>query len=163
MTCVEQKLQYADRFDRIFHPEHLAIVGVSAKGFGFGGGILMSLRQIGFKGTIYPVNSRGGEIAGMKIYKGVDEIPTRIDFAIIAVPAEAVPDALDACRKKGAAGAEVLSAGFSELGTPEGIALEERIREAAGRGIRVVGPNCFGIYCPRSGLTLLPGPDLSRE
>ncbi len=163
MTCVERRLQDADRLDRIFHPEHLAIVGVSAKGFGFGGGILMSLRQIGFEGTIYPVNSRGGEIAGMKIYKSVDEIPARIDFAIIAVPAEAVPDALDACRRKGAAGAEVLSAGFSEMGTPEGIALEERIREAAGRGIRVVGPNCFGIYCPRSGLTLLPGPDLSRE
>jgi len=163
MVCVERRPCDADCFDRIFHPEHLAIVGVSAKGFGFGGGILMSLRQIGFEGTIYPVNSRGGEIAGMKIYKGVDEIPVRIDFAIIAVPAEAVPDALDACRRKGAAGAEVLSAGFSELGTPEGIALEERIREAAGRGIRVVGPNCFGIYCPRSGLTLLPGPDLSRE
>ena len=163
MTCVERKVCDADRFDRIFHPEHLAIIGVSAKGFGFGGAILMSLRQIGFEGTIYPVNSRGGEIAGMKIYKGVDEIPARIDFAIIAVPAEAVPDALDACREKGAAGAEILSAGFSELGTPEGIALEEKIREAAGRGIRVVGPNCFGVYCPRSGLTLLPGPDLSRE
>ena len=163
MTCVERKLANGDCFDRIFHPEHLAIVGVSATGFGFGGGILMSLRQIGFEGTIYPVNSRGGEIAGMKIYKSVDEIPARIDFAVIAVPAEAVPDALDACRGKGAAGAEVLSAGFSEMGTAEGIALEDGIREAAGRGIRVVGPNCFGIYCPRSGLTLLPGPDLSRE
>ncbi|MBA7572281.1 hypothetical protein ES708_14060 [subsurface metagenome] len=99
----------------------------------------------------------------MKIYKSVDEIPAKIDFAIIAVPAEAVPDALEACRRKGAAGAEVLSAGFSELGTPRGVALEERVREVAARGIRVVGPNCFGIYCPRSGLTLLPGPDLSRE
>jgi len=163
MACVERSLDDADRFDRIFHPEHVAIVGVSAKGFGFGGGILMSLRQIGFEGTIYPVNARGGEIAGMKIYKSVEEIPERIDFAVIAVPAGAVPDALDACREKGAAGAEVLSAGFSELGTPEGIALEKEIREAAARGIRVVGPNCFGIYCPRSGLTLLPGPDLSRE
>lgn len=163
MSCVEPKRCDDDQFDRIFHPERLAIVGVSAKGFGFGGGILMSLQQIGFEGTIYPVNSRGGEIAGMKIYKSVEEIPERIDFAIIAVPAGAVPDALDACRKKGAAGAEVLSAGFSELGTPEGIALEEEIRQAATRGIRVVGPNCFGIYCPRSGLTLLPGPDLSRE
>jgi len=163
MTCVERNLRDADRFDRIFHPEHLAIVGVSARKAGFGGAILRSLQRIRFEGTIYPVNSTGGEFAGMKIYKSVDEIPARIDFAIIAVPAEAVPDALDACRKKGAAGAEVLSAGFSELGTPEGVALEERVREAAGRGIRVVGPNGFGIYCPRSGLTLMPGPELSRE
>jgi len=161
--CVKQKVCDADRFDRIFYPEHLAIVGVSAKGFGFGSTILMSLQQIGFEGTIYPVNSRGGEIAGMKIYASVDEIPAQIDFAIITVPAEAVPDAIDACRRKGAAGAEILSAGFSEMGTPEGVALEERIREAAERGVRVIGPNCFGIYCPRSGLTLMPGPDFSRE
>jgi len=161
--CVEQKVCDADRFDRIFHPEHLAIIGVSARRAGFGSAILMSLQQIGFEGTIYPVNSAGGEFAGVKIYKSVDEIPVRIDFAIIAVPAGAVPEALDACRRKGAAGAEILSAGFSELDTPEGIALEERIREAAAKGIRVIGPNCFGIYCPRSGLTLMPGPDLSRE
>lgn len=163
MTCVERSLCDADRFDRIFHPEHLAIVGVSARKAGFGSAILLSLRQIGFEGTIYPVNSAGGEFAGTKIYKSVDEIPVRIDFAIIAVPADAVPDVLDACRRKGAAGAEILSSGFRELDTPEGIALEERIREVAERGIRVIGPNCFGIYCPRSGLTLLPGPDLSRE
>jgi len=61
------------------------------------------------------------------------------------------------------AGAEILSAGFKELGTPEGIALENEIKRIATRGIRVIGPNCFGIYCPRSGLTLLPGPDLSPE
>jgi len=163
MTCVERKLCDTDPFDRIFHPEHLAIVGVSARKAGFGSAILMSLQQIGFEGMIYPVNSAGGEFAGVKIYKSVDEIPVRIDFAIIAVPAGAVPEALDACRRKGAAGAEILSAGFSELDTPEGIALEKRIKGVAAKGIRVIGPNCFGIYCPRSGLTLMPGPDLSRE
>ncbi len=163
MNCVELKPGDADPLDRIFHPEHLAIVGVSVQGRGFGSGILMSLREIGFEGTMYPVNARGGEIAGMRIYKSVEEIPARIDFAVIAVPAGVVPDALEACRRKGAAGAEILSAGFSELGTPEGVALEETVRQIAGKGIRVIGPNCFGIYCPRSGLTLLPGPDLSRE
>jgi acyl-CoA synthetase (NDP forming) len=93
----------------------------------------------------------------------MDAIPGAIDFAIIAVAARAVPEALEACRKKGVAGAEILSAGFKELGTAEGIALENEIKRIAARGIRVIGPNCFGIYCPRSGLTILPGPDLSRE
>ena len=60
-------------------------------------------------------------------------------------------------------GAEILSSGFSETGTPEGIALEEELKIVARRGIRVIGPNCFGIYCPKSGLTMLPGPDLSRK
>jgi len=63
----------------------------------------------------------------------------------------------------GVAGAEILSAGFSAADTGEGRELEDRVRQIAARGIRVGGPNCFGIYCPRSGLTLLPGPDLSRE
>ena len=61
------------------------------------------------------------------------------------------------------AGAEILSSGFSELGTKEGLEMENEICEIASRGIRVVGPNCFGIYCPRSGLTMLPGPDLTRQ
>lgn len=148
--------------DRIFNPKHLAVVGVSSKGVGFGSGIMLALLNIGFEGEIYPVNPRGGEFQGRKLYKSVSEIPHDIDFAIVATPAETVPMVLEECLAKGAAGAEVLSAGFGELGTAEGIALEEEIRKVARRGIRVIGPNCFGVYCPASGLTLLPGPDLSR-
>lgn len=149
-------------FERIFHPRRVAIIGVSAEGMGFGSGMFLSLRSMGFSGELIPVNPKGGTFAGHTIYKSVEDLPGDIDFAIIAVAAHAVPQALEACRKKGAAGAEILSSGFGELGTPEGKALEEEIRAVAGRGIRVVGPNCFGIYCPASGLTFLPGPDLSR-
>ncbi len=149
--------------DRMFMPESVAVVGVSAEGFGFGRGILLSLLAIGYKGNLYPVNNRGGSINGMRIYPSVEAIPGNIDFAIIAVPASKVPSTLEACRKKGAVGAEILSSGFREIGTPEGIALEEELKVISKRGIRVLGPNCFGIYCPKSGLTMLPGPDLSRE
>lgn len=150
-------------FNRIFNPERIAVIGVSKEGFGFGRGILISLKSIGFEGEIYPVNPSGGEVLDMKLYRSVDEIPVNIDFAIIAVPAKAVPEALEACLKKGAAGAEILSAGFGEAGTPEGDALDKQIREISAKGLRLIGPNCFGIYCPKSGLTMLPGPDLSRE
>jgi len=151
-------------FDRIFNPESVSIVGVSPDpGFGFGRGMFYSLVAMGFAGRIYPVNPKGGTIEGLKIYKTVDEIPEEVDFAIIAVAAQRVPEALEACRKKGAAGVEILSAGFSEMETPEGIALEKEIKQIARKGIRVIGPNCFGVYCPESGLTLVPGPDLSRE
>lgn len=150
-------------FERLFHPRRVAIVGVSTQGLGFGRGIMDSLLAMKFDGEIYPVNPRGGEVYGRKIYPRVEDIPVPIDFAIIAVAAPLVPDAVAACREKGAVGAEILSAGFRELGTKEGIALEERIKEEARKGIRIVGPNCFGIYCPKSGLTLLPGPDLSRK
>jgi len=163
MTCVERAPADAHDLEKIFNPKRVAIVGVSSNGMGFGAGILSSLLAIGFEGKIYPVNPKGGEFLGLRIYSEVSEIPGEIDFAIISIPAQNVPAALDACRKKGAAGAEILSAGFRETATPEGIALEEEILEEARKGIRVIGPNCFGIYSPKSGLTLLPGPDLSRE
>lgn len=150
-------------FDRMFHPKRVAVIGVSSEGFGFGTGILLALKSIGFDGELCPVNPNGGTVAGMQLYRSVAEIPGDIDFGIIAVPAPKVPEALEACRKKGAAGAEILSSGFRELGTSDGIALEARLTEIADSGIRVLGPNCFGIYCPKSGLTMLPGPDLSRE
>jgi acyl-CoA synthetase (NDP forming) len=152
-------------YERIFHPQKLAIIGVSAEenGVGFGAGMFKAITAMGFEGKIFPVNPKGGTIAGLNIFKSVEDIPEKIDFAIIAVAARYVPEVLEACLKNGAAGAEILSSGFSELGTEEGKELERQIKNIAERGIRVVGPNCFGIYCPASGLTLLPGPDLSRR
>lgn len=153
----------ATDFEKIFNPKRLAIVGVSSEGFGFGSGMLTALLTIGYGGEIFPVNPKGGEIAGLKIYKTIEEIPGVLDFAVIAVSAPLVPQAIEDCRKKGAVCVEVLSSGFRELGTSEGRALEEQIKRAARKGIRVVGPNCFGIYCPQSGLTILPGGEFSRE
>ena len=152
-----------ENLGRLFNPSSIAIVGVSAAGPGFGRGILLSHLAVGYEGKLYPVNRSGGTVAGLQIYPSVDDIPGTIDFAIIAVPAHSAAAAIEACRRKGAVGVEVLSSGFRETGTPEGIALEEELKAEAGRGIRILGPNCFGIYCPRSGQTLLPGPDLSRE
>jgi acyl-CoA synthetase (NDP forming) len=162
MDCIERQFDQGI-FERIFNPQAIAIIGVSAQGSMFGSGILNALTAIGFEGEIFAVNPKGGEFNGKRIYKNLGEIPRTVDFAIIAVPAERVPEALESCRIMGIAGAEILSAGFTETGTDKGKALEKKVREIASKGIRVVGPNCFGIYCPRSGLTLLPGPDLSRE
>lgn len=148
---------------KIFEPRKLAIIGVSAEGFGFGRGILLSLLNFGYDGKIFPVNLKGGEIKGLTIYKRIEDIPEEIDFAVIAVPALQVPQALEACRLNGAAGAEILTSGFDEIDTDEGKRLNLEIKQIAAKGIRVIGPNCFGIYCPKSGITLLPGPDLSRE
>jgi acyl-CoA synthetase (NDP forming) len=153
----------ATDYEKIFHPKRIAIVGVSQEDFGFGSGMIYSLLAFGYEGEIFPVNPKGGEIAGLKIYNSIDDIPGEIDFGIIAVAAPLVVQALEECRKKGAAVAEVLSSGFRETGTPEGRALEEDIKRVARTGIRVVGPNCFGIYCPKNSLTILPGGRYPRE
>ena len=152
-------------FERIFHPQNIAIIGVSAKdgGTGFGNGMFRALKAMGFEGKIFPVNPKGGNLDELQIYKQVEDIPEKVDFAIITVAAKLVPEVLEGCRQKGIEGAQILSSGFSELGTQAGKELENKIQQIAAAGIRVVGPNCFGIYCPKSGLTLLPGPDLSRQ
>jgi acyl-CoA synthetase (NDP forming) len=161
----EERQAAGTNFNKIFNPARLAIVGVSSEGaaVGFGNGLLMALQAMGFGGDIFPVNPKGGTFAGLEIYKRVEDIPGEIDFAVLALAARLVPEVLEACRIKGAAGAEIISSGFSELGTAEGLALEAEITKIAARGIRVIGPNCFGIYCPKSGLTFVPNPDLSRE
>jgi acyl-CoA synthetase (NDP forming) len=148
---------------RIFEPERIAVIGVSSEGLGFGRGILLALLSIGYSGELFPVNPRGGSAAGLTIYKSVEAIPSSIDLGIIAVPAAMVPEAVEACMKKGAAGVEILSAGFRETGTAEGLSLEEKLSGLLSMNTRIIGPNCFGIYNPRSGVTMLPGPDLSRE
>src|SRR4030042_4053204 len=100
-------------FERIFHPQRLAIVGVSTENAarGFGTGMFTALKAMGFEGDIFPVNPKGGIFAGLNIYKRVEDIPGEIDFAIIAVAAKAVPEVLESCRQKGAAGAHIVSAG----------------------------------------------------
>jgi len=103
--------------DRMFNPSSIAVVGVSADGAGFGRSILLSHIAIGYEGRLYPVNRSGGTVAGLPVYPSVDDIPGTIDFAIIAVPAPAVPGVVEACMRKGAAGVEVLSSGFRETGT----------------------------------------------
>lgn len=152
-----------EQINRMFNPQSIAVLGVSAQGFGFGRGILHSIMSVGYEGRLYPVNPKGGEVFGLEMHPSVEAIPEDIDFAIIAVPAPAVPAALEECRKKGAAGAEIISSGFSELANEQGEELDRQIREIAAKGIRVLGPNCFGIYCPKSGLTMAPGGDFPRK
>jgi len=99
MTTQKESERFAD-IDRIFAPRNIAIVGVSSEGFGFGRGMLLSHIAIGCKCKMYPVNKKGGSIAGMTIYPSIEDIPDTIDFAIIAVPAHLVPSAVRPAGKK---------------------------------------------------------------
>lgn len=152
------------KFESIFHPRSVAVIGVSAKEIGFGTYFLNSLIQFGFKGKIYPVHPETTEISGLKAYPSVKDIPDPIDLAFISIPAQGVPAVMEDCAAKGIGTVVILTAAFSETGGKEGKRLEEEIVKISRRGhVRVIGPNCFGIYCPSSGLTLVPGADFSKE
>ena len=77
MTTQKESEGFAD-IDRIFAPRNIAIVGVSSEGFGFGRGMLLSHIAIGCKCKMYPVNQKGGSIAGMTIYPSIEDIPDTI-------------------------------------------------------------------------------------
>ena len=151
------------QFERMFHPRSVAVIGASANEAKFGGRYMATLQEFGFKGELYPVNPNETEVSGRTAYPTVRDVPGPIDFAIISVPARAVPTVLEDCVAKGVPAAEIFTAGFSETGEDEGRRLEAEVVNIARKGIKLIGPNCFGIYCPAGGLTLLPGSDFPRE
>ncbi|UCH50900.1 MAG: CoA-binding protein [Chloroflexota bacterium] len=146
----------------LFYPESVAIVGVSAMGDGAGNRFLQILKKFGYGGRIYLVHPTATEIEGLKAYPSVRDIPGRVDFVNISAPAPHVPQIIADCVAKGVPAAEIFTAGFREL-SEEGRKLELEIKKIAGGNIRIVGPNCFGVYSPGGGLTLLPGANYPRE
>lgn len=156
-------LSILEAFEPLFYPKSLAIIGASTELVKFGNIILSAILESGFKGKIYPVNPDAGEINGLKVFRSLKETPGEVDLAIITIPASLVSGAIEECLHKGVKAAEILTAGFKETGDPEGEKMEEEIARIARRGIRILGPNCFGVYCPESGLTILPGYNFSRE
>lgn len=149
-------------FEQFFYPRSVAVIGASTNVEAFGSRYLDALIKYGYKGKLYPVNPHADKILGLKAYPSVVDIPDSIDLAVISVPARFVAGVLPDCLKKSIKAAVVLTAGFSESGE-EGNRLEGELASVIAKGIRVIGPNCFGVYCPRSGLTLLPGPAFPKE
>ncbi len=141
----------------LFEPESVAVVGVP-RGPRPGQLFLQALLDPGYGGRIYPVNPNAQEILGLRCYPSVTSLPEAVDLAIIAVPASGAISAVAECAERGVKAAVVFTAGFSELATKEGRAREAELLAAARRGpVRLVGPNCMGIYVPKSGLGSFPG------
>lgn len=142
-------------FEKLFNPRAIAIVGANEKRFG-GGYFLRSMLHLGFERPIYPINPRlqGKILEGYAVYRSLLDTPeeSQIDYAIIAVPARYVPQVLEECGKKGIPFATVFTSGFSEVGNYE---LEKEVLETARRNhIRILGPNCLGIFVPKIKLTI---------
>ncbi len=149
-------MKNSENLDFLFHPQTIAIAGVSenVNKFNFGLKYLEGLTEFGFKGKIYPMNPSGGEINGMTIYKSVKDIPDKVDFIISAIPAPYTPQLVDDAAEKGVRAIHFFTSGFSEIENAEGKRLQaDIIARAKKGGIRVIGPNCLGLYCPAGGLS----------
>jgi len=127
-------------------PQSVAIIGASADPSRIGGRPIATMLRAGFKGTIYPVNPNRTEIQGLKAYASVADLPAVPDAAIVAVPGRQAIDAIAALGQRGTAAAVVFSSGFAETGE-DGAALQEELLATARRyGLRLLGPNCLGVF-----------------
>ena len=139
----------------LFSPSSIAIVGASSNPFSGGHQFARFHIYHGFRGRLYLVNPTTSEILGLKAYPGLAEIPeSSVDYVISCIPARGVLSLLDDCKKKNVKLVHLFTARLKETGRDKETRLQGEILEKARRlGIRILGPNCMGIYCPRVGLS----------
>ncbi len=140
----------------LFHPKSIAVAGVSTDLSKVGPGrfFIDAHLQQGFKGKLYGVGRNGGEYHGVKIYPSLLDIPGEVDYVVSSVPSEHAPALMRDCAAKGVTAVHMFTAGFAEISDPAGARLQNEVLAIARQhGIRLLGPNCMGLYCPASGLT----------
>ncbi len=129
--------------DFFFHPRGIALIGASPT-LGKGGHTMLKNLQVGFKGSVYPINPRYNQLEGLTCYPSILQVPDPVDFAIVFVPFQQVLQAVDECIQRGLPGVIIESAGFAEAG-PEGKEIQDKLKKRAeDSGIRIWGPNCMG-------------------
>jgi acyl-CoA synthetase (NDP forming)/RimJ/RimL family protein N-acetyltransferase len=138
----------------ILYPERVAIVGASRREDSIGALVLRNLIQASFQGELYPIHREAAEIQGLRAYPTILDAPGPVDLAIVVVPAAHAIEVVEDCGRAGVKSLLVLSSGFAESGE-EGARLQDRLRTTArGAGMRIVGPNSFGLINNDPGIRL---------
>jgi acetyltransferase len=134
-----------------FSPQAIAVIGASERVGSLGTRILRNLIET-YQGKIFPVNPFRQTVQGLVAYPSIDRVPSKVDLAIIATPAHTVPQLVEECARTGVLNAVIVSAGFDECST-NGRELTRRILDCKRTfGMRIIGPNSFGIIRPNSNL-----------
>ncbi|MGW4197192.1 GNAT family N-acetyltransferase [Streptomyces sp. NPDC005004] len=143
---------------RLLAPGSVAVIGVGRAPGGVGRSVLGNIRDAGYRGPLHAVNSAFPEdvkeIDGVRAYRSVRDIEGPVDLAVVAVPADRVPAVVAECGAHGVQGLVVLSAGYAEIG-PEGRERQRAlVRQARAYGMRIIGPNAFGVINTASDVRL---------
>jgi acyl-CoA synthetase (NDP forming) len=139
--------------DYIFNPRTIAVAGASESPEKTGHTYFKNVLE-NFPGRVYPVNIRAPKILGVQSYKSIRDLPENVDYVISAIPNRDVLDLVDACISKGAKVLHLFTARFSETGHEREAKLEQDMLAMAKRGgIRIIGPNCMGLYHPKLGIS----------
>jgi 3-hydroxypropionyl-CoA synthetase (ADP-forming) len=132
--------------DDFFRAESVALIGASATPGKIGNAVLDSLLKYEYQGRVFPINPGRDEIMGARTYPSLEDIPEQIDLVVVTIDLRLVPDVIRVCAKKGIHNLVVISGGGKELGGSR-TELEGEIRRLArAHDVRVVGPNCIGVF-----------------
>ena len=149
VTATEPNTAYLDSF---FKAKAVALVGASATPGKIGNAVLESLTQYEFEGKVYPINPKRTEIMGLPAYPSLASAPADVELVVAVVDLYLVPELIEEIAAKGVHNLVIVSGGGKELGG-EREELESRIKErASGLGVRVIGPNCIGVFDGKSRL-----------
>jgi acyl-CoA synthetase (NDP forming) len=149
------------KLDAFFNPCSVAVIGATKKADKAGHVIFKNfatnkLRGV-FKGDLYPVNPGEDSILGFRCYPTMKQIPSDVELIVVIVPAKAVPGIIEEAATKKVKAGIIVSAGFKEVGNKE---LEDQVVAAAQKGgIRLLGPNCLGVYYSKTGVDSLFLPE----
>ena len=131
--------------DKFFNPQSIAIIGATENEQNITSAIFNNLFEMGYKGTITPINPHHNKVFDLKCYPSILDCKANIDLSILAISSDHVPAILNQHIKKGIKNVIILSGGFAETGK-KGIALEEEVKKLSRENnIRVIGPNCIGV------------------
>jgi len=132
-------------------PRSIAVIGASSDATRIGGRPIAFMKNQGFKGALYPVNPMRAEIQGLKAYASIADLPEIPDVAIVAVPANIAVQAVSDLARLGVKGVVMFTAGFAEVDEAGELAQAGMIAEARAAGMRILGPNCLGVFDARLG------------
>jgi acetyltransferase len=132
--------------DALFAPRSIAVLGVSRNPAKLGHRLLQNVKASGFEGAVLPVNPSGEPILGYPTVREIEALPERVDLALVSLPASAVPAAIEALAARRARTAVVLSSGFGEVDDDGRGVQGSLLATARNAGLRLVGPNCMGVY-----------------
>ncbi|WP_405906274.1 GNAT family N-acetyltransferase [Streptomyces sp. NBC_00828] len=132
---------------RLLAPGSVAVIGAGRTPGGVGRSVLTNLRDAGFTGRLYAVNRavQESELDGVPAYRSIGDIGEPVDLAVVAVPAQYVPEVVAECGEHGVQGLVVVSAGYAESGAEGRERQRELVRQARTYGMRIIGPNAFGV------------------
>ncbi len=136
--------------EQLLNPEGVAVIGASRNPDKIGYKIVQNIQTVGYQGRVIPVNPTGGEVLGLPMCRTPEEIDGRAEVAVISIPAQHVLPAAEACARGGVKFLVVVTSGFSEVGNHE--AEQALVQFARDHGMRVLGPNIFGLYSARASL-----------